>query len=462
MEVKRCGACGLEKPITSFTKRSGRSGRRGTCRSCQRKRGRLEAGAVENETDLTPAGEQERDGEIGTVGTVGTVGTISPLHETVGPEEGGGARSHSVRAGAASTSSSGDERSESDERLESDERTAMSDERVEDMGDQSVNPDAGNETEAKPRKRKRRRRKKRAAAPLEPLPLAPLLPESDAHDHDEGAQDAEDSWIPLLSESERSAGDSDVALALNEAAGQPDSPGEPPARKRKRRRRRRKSKAKPVQTSALPSGDGERAEVQWLLPDEDGAESYDGEAQWQDASAEGAEEGHEEGTPPRKRKRRRRRKRRSSADQAAAAPARPQIKPPYKRIVAIKGPFKFDVGLLNDRGTGLIRLRGRRETGKRWSTEIPTEMAIRMVSEGAAGIINPSLIHKLYTKTDFRLLILQRDDYVCKYCGRFGDTIDHVMPKSKGGLSTPDNCVCACAECNLKKADHLDFVFDDF
>jgi 5-methylcytosine-specific restriction endonuclease McrA len=89
-------------------------------------------------------------------------------------------------------------------------------------------------------------------------------------------------------------------------------------------------------------------------------------------------------------------------------------------------------------------------------------MAVRMVNEGAAGIINPGLIHKLYSKSDFRLLVLQRDNYICRYCGRFGDTIDHVMPKSKGGLSSPDNCVCACADCNLKKADSLDFTYDDF
>jgi hypothetical protein len=109
----------------------------------------------------------------------------------------------------------------------------------------------------------------------------------------------------------------------------------------------------------------------------------------------------------------------------------------------------------------MIRLRGRRETGKRWHTEIEKDIAVRMVQEGAAGIIHPRLIHKLYTKSDFRLLILQRDNYVCRYCGQFGDTIDHVMPKSKGGLSTPMNCVCACSECNLLKADKLDFPYPD-
>lgn len=167
-----------------------------------------------------------------------------------------------------------------------------------------------------------------------------------------------------------------------------------------------------------------------------------------------------------KRKRKRRRRRGGSAACAKPLSAAPvddprPVRPPDKIIIPFKGRFTYDTRILNDKGTGLIRLRGRRETGKRWSTEIPAEMAVRMVEEGAAGIIHPGLIHKLYTKTDFRLLILQRDAYRCHYCGRYGDTIDHVQPKSKGGLSSPGNCVCACGDCNLKKADSLDFVYYD-
>ncbi|MFD0715266.1 HNH endonuclease [Paenibacillus sp. GCM10027626] len=179
---------------------------------------------------------------------------------------------------------------------------------------------------------------------------------------------------------------------------------------------------------------------------------------------------------PRKRRRRRRRKQKGREVKIGKANASlnnnisltvekaelPPQKPPFKKLKPMTGPFTFNTKILNDRGTGLIRLRGRRETGKRWSTEIPYEMAVQMVDEGAAGILHARLIHKLYTKADFRIFILQRDNYQCRYCGCFGDTIDHVIPKSKGGLTSPVNCVCACAECNLKKADHLDFVFDDF
>jgi 5-methylcytosine-specific restriction endonuclease McrA len=51
--------------------------------------------------------------------------------------------------------------------------------------------------------------------------------------------------------------------------------------------------------------------------------------------------------------------------------------------------------------------------------------------------------------------ILRRDEYKCSYCGR-GDlplTIDHVVPKSKGGIDSWDNLVCACTFCNNKKGD---------
>lgn len=51
--------------------------------------------------------------------------------------------------------------------------------------------------------------------------------------------------------------------------------------------------------------------------------------------------------------------------------------------------------------------------------------------------------------------ILRRDNHKCVYCGR-GDlafTIDHVIPKSKGGKDTWENLVTACLPCNNKKGN---------
>ena len=53
--------------------------------------------------------------------------------------------------------------------------------------------------------------------------------------------------------------------------------------------------------------------------------------------------------------------------------------------------------------------------------------------------------------------LYKRDRYTCQYCGsRPGTTeltIDHVVPRSRGGVSSWTNCVVACVQCNSKKAN---------
>lgn len=50
-------------------------------------------------------------------------------------------------------------------------------------------------------------------------------------------------------------------------------------------------------------------------------------------------------------------------------------------------------------------------------------------------------------------MILNRDGYTCSYCGGFGNTVDHIKPRARGGLSTWGNLTTACKECNGKKGD---------
>lgn len=50
--------------------------------------------------------------------------------------------------------------------------------------------------------------------------------------------------------------------------------------------------------------------------------------------------------------------------------------------------------------------------------------------------------------------IFKRDNNQCQYCGSSRDlTLDHVMPRSRGGKSTWDNLVTACKSCNSRKGD---------
>jgi len=53
-----------------------------------------------------------------------------------------------------------------------------------------------------------------------------------------------------------------------------------------------------------------------------------------------------------------------------------------------------------------------------------------------------------------RRAVFARDDWTCQYCGaRSNLTVDHVIPRSKGGPSSWDNIVASCAPCNRRKGD---------
>jgi 5-methylcytosine-specific restriction endonuclease McrA len=51
--------------------------------------------------------------------------------------------------------------------------------------------------------------------------------------------------------------------------------------------------------------------------------------------------------------------------------------------------------------------------------------------------------------------VFLRDSGKCQYCGKRADSIDHVVPRSKGGPHTWDNVVAACGRCNAVKRDRL-------
>jgi 5-methylcytosine-specific restriction endonuclease McrA len=56
-----------------------------------------------------------------------------------------------------------------------------------------------------------------------------------------------------------------------------------------------------------------------------------------------------------------------------------------------------------------------------------------------------------------RRALFARDGWRCVYCGETGGrlTLDHVVPRSKGGDSVWENVVTSCAPCNLRKGDRL-------
>ena len=68
------------------------------------------------------------------------------------------------------------------------------------------------------------------------------------------------------------------------------------------------------------------------------------------------------------------------------------------------------------------------------------------------------LIHRPRPRVKLtRKEVFIRDGYTCQYCGRqvHDLTIDHVVPRSRGGMHTWDNLVSACKPCNHRKGGKL-------
>ncbi|NLG51118.1 MAG: HNH endonuclease [Chloroflexi bacterium] len=81
------------------------------------------------------------------------------------------------------------------------------------------------------------------------------------------------------------------------------------------------------------------------------------------------------------------------------------------------------------------------------NTSIPVPLVIRLV-------YYVRVPHKLNVPLTRRTVML-RDNYSCQYCGaqlaKSDLTIDHVVPRVRGGETTWENVVCACKQCNLRK-----------
>jgi 5-methylcytosine-specific restriction endonuclease McrA len=80
-----------------------------------------------------------------------------------------------------------------------------------------------------------------------------------------------------------------------------------------------------------------------------------------------------------------------------------------------------------------------------WETQVPSVMMLREYMKPKSAV--------RFSRSNVYL----RDDGKCQYCGdhveRKESTLDHVHPVSKGGKTTWENTVTACAPCNADKAD---------
>lgn len=93
--------------------------------------------------------------------------------------------------------------------------------------------------------------------------------------------------------------------------------------------------------------------------------------------------------------------------------------------------------------------------------EIIEEREGRIRSE-SLSLPFPSVIRLVYyVKVPYRGVTLSRravfarDNHICQYCGSRAESIDHVIPKSRGGEHVWENVVAACRYCNARKMNRL-------
>jgi len=82
----------------------------------------------------------------------------------------------------------------------------------------------------------------------------------------------------------------------------------------------------------------------------------------------------------------------------------------------------------------------------------------KVISKTVIRLVNYVIIpfRRMNNLYPTRGLIYKRDKNKCQYCGSTKSlTIDHIIPKSKGGEETWENLVVACSPCNVKKGDKL-------
>jgi 5-methylcytosine-specific restriction endonuclease McrA len=103
--------------------------------------------------------------------------------------------------------------------------------------------------------------------------------------------------------------------------------------------------------------------------------------------------------------------------------------------------------ILKDKAVPIERGSGRLHS-ERMSLERPA--VIRLVTY----VRVPRDVHR---RKITRKAVLARDSWTCQYCGqaRPGLTVDHVVPRSRGGKSVWENIVASCGPCNRRKGNRL-------
>ncbi|MEM1127823.1 MAG: HNH endonuclease [Bacteroidota bacterium] len=91
--------------------------------------------------------------------------------------------------------------------------------------------------------------------------------------------------------------------------------------------------------------------------------------------------------------------------------------------------------------------------------ELVSALPGRFVRSPSLKVPFPSVVRlRAYVRVPFKRImltrknVLRRDRHRCQYCGSHDElTVDHILPRSRGGRDTWENLVAACTRCNNRK-----------
>jgi 5-methylcytosine-specific restriction endonuclease McrA len=150
----------------------------------------------------------------------------------------------------------------------------------------------------------------------------------------------------------------------------------------------------------------------------------------------------------------------TTAGNGAAAPDRGSSTGPRRqgagRVLVLNATFE-PINVCTVRRAAVLVLKSKAEVLERGKGVLHSEhltldrpVVIRLVTY----VRVPRDVHR---RKITRKAVLARDSWTCQYCGtsKPGLTVDHVIPRSRGGQSVWENIVAACASCNRRKGNRL-------
>src|SRR5262245_21767086 len=126
------------------------------------------------------------------------------------------------------------------------------------------------------------------------------------------------------------------------------------------------------------------------------------------------------------------------------------------RVLVLNSTYE-PINVCTMRRAIVLILKGVARTEERDETEMHSARA--NVSSPSVIRLNEYVHMRFERKILPRKNILLRHQYTCQYCGKVFDpselTLDHVIPKSRGGSSNWDNLVACCKRCNNRKGNAM-------